>query len=129
MAIFSPSTASGYTKLRGKEVTVTTSYTPVLDIRDADNNSFNAINMEMFDLFNITVINKGTATITDLRLMHSPDGENWEIVEDAFFDNIVANSSRSLENIDNIRSYFKVEAITAAGTATVIAVIEGRVLV
>lgn len=130
MPTFSPSTASEFVKLTSVEVTIPDTLTNALDIRDADNNSYEAINMEMFEEFSVTMRNTGGTDITDVKVEHSPDNENWEadptIESTNYFDNLLAGDMRSLENITNIRSFFRIRAQVAAGSTTLVVTISAR---
>lgn len=130
--VFCPSTASGYTKIRCQPVAVTTSLIDVIDARDSDDNSYDIINMEMFDLYNLVLKNEGAAALDNVVVEHSTDAKTWyaaDLGTPGFFDSLPAGEERSLENIDNARSYLRIQTKTASGSTSVRVVIEGRVLV
>lgn len=130
MPTLSPSVASSFIKLTSQDVTVTSALTNMLDFRDSDNNSFDSVNMEMCEEFSVTIINLGAETVTNIQLEHSPDGVNWEpdssVEATNYFDDLLAGSVRSLENVSNTRSFLRLRGQTASASTTVRVIIAAR---
>jgi hypothetical protein len=125
MAAYSPSAFSKIASLHGATQALTNAgLSDALDLRDIDNTSFTELDVSQFERFSVQVICVSD-TLAAFTLEHSFDLVNWVVVDSTTFVGLTVGTSKTLENSDNSRPYFRARGQSTGASGSVRVIVQG----